>query len=74
MLNRLSEDSVKLLELNVNFQFESRNEGPLNLVPAKNLKDHVHPKTGDTDKYFLGDRFHEANVRVFKDKSIQNSH
>ena len=31
-----------------------------------------HPKTGDTDKYFCGDRFHDKNVRE-KDKILSVS-
>ena len=34
------------------------------VLPAvEDLTPHAHPKTGDADKFFLGDRFHEANVR-----------
>ena len=34
------------------------------LPEVEDLSSHAHPKTGDADKYFLGDRFHEANVGV----------
>ena len=44
------------------FQFESRLTKGLELCRAADLPPHADPETGDCDKFFLGDRFHEANV------------
>lgn len=36
----------------------------------ESLDSHQHPKTGDSDKFFVGDRFHEKNVRKFSEENI----
>ena len=30
----------------------------------QDLQLYQHPKTGDSDKFFVGDRFHEKNVNI----------
>ena len=43
--------------------FTGRNECIV-LPDVTQLEPHQDPRTGDTDKYFLGDRFHEKTVGV----------
>ena len=45
-------------------QFETRHKSGQRLQPAHSLQPHQHPKTGDSDKFFVGDRFHEKNVSI----------
>lgn len=47
--------SLPKLELETN----QRKSSPY--LPLSELPPHTHPKTNDTRKYFVGDRFHEAN-------------
>ena len=46
------------------FQFENRRSNVLKLLSKESVESHVHPKSGDSDKFFVGDRFHEANVMI----------
>ena len=60
-------------------QFESHQPGYCDFSSPTELSQHQHPKTKDSDKYFVGDRFHNAQVRLFvtcllNNKSIQFPH
>ena len=48
--------------LNSVFQFESHQHTYSDLPDAATLSVYEHPKTHDTDKYFVSDRFHNAQV------------
>ena len=43
-------------------QFETRKKLGQKLPAPESLEPHQHPKTGDSDKFFVEDRFHEKNV------------
>ena len=44
-------------------KLETRMKEAVTLLDAENLLEHQDPKTGDQEKYFVGDRFHESTVR-----------
>ena len=60
--SRLTHGQSFIMQLQF-FQFESHQFGYSNLPPASDLSMFEHPKTKDTEKYFVGDRFHNAQVK-----------